>query len=80
MAFYEVIKCVILECETLIFAAIAHSSNQPVDEDDEFPTNIWIVVGDMGCESAALRCLISNTQFSFLVRRSVCKEIMDTMF
>ena len=43
MTFKEVVKCTILEYEILISDAITSEHNQPTDEDDEFPANIWHV-------------------------------------
>ena len=51
MQFKEAAKCAILECEALIFDAIEHACDQQVDEDSEFPVNIWRVVGDVGCNA-----------------------------
>ena len=41
MTFKEAVKFTILECEIPIFDATVHASNKPVNEDDEFPVNIW---------------------------------------
>ena len=51
MPFKEVVKCTVLKCEISILDAITHSCAGPVDEDDECPTNMWRMIGDVGCDT-----------------------------
>ena len=63
--------------------------DQPADEDDKFPVNIWWVVGNVGCDTLTYNAkskitvnavLFEIHNFLSWFEDSLCKEIMDTVF
>ena len=62
---------------------------EPVYEDVQFPTNIWRVISDVGCDWLTYNAKTKRTfnavlfeirNFRSWFEDSLCKEIMDTMF
>ena len=71
------------------FNAIIHTCNQPPDEDDEIPINIWQLIGDVGCDALTYNAktkitfnavLFKIRNFRYWVEYGLCKEIMETVF
>ena len=62
---------------------------QPIDKDDEHPTNIWGVVGDVASDTLSYTMktkitfdavLFQVCNFCSWFEDSVCQEIMDTVY
>ena len=88
MSFKEALKCVILECQTLISDAIDREGNISIDEYNDHSSNIWTVIRNevsdslnhsMKTERTFTVVLLQISNFRSWFEDSVYKEIVGTL-